>query len=97
MSSNPSENPTEDPQKDTEERYMLVIPLYHVYGILMNLAVTAGGHTLVLLDKFKPETFLGTIQKYKVDHAFLSKSVLLYYSYIGLSGFTLVCCMVSYV
>ena len=48
-------------------KMLLVIPLYHVYGMVaVQCGVLAGGNMVVVLPKFEPHLFLSTIAKYKV-------------------------------
>lgn len=46
---------------------LMVIPLFHVYGLIMTLTSVASGAETVLLRKFEPRPFLNAIQTYHVN------------------------------
>ena len=56
-----------------------LLPLYHIYGmtVLMCTALATQSQ-LVLLPKFEPETFVRTIEKYKVSMACVAPPVCLF-------------------
>ncbi|XP_068902151.1 luciferin 4-monooxygenase-like [Tenebrio molitor] len=45
----------------------LVLPFCHSYAVLVMNAILYGGATLAVIDRFKPTTFLETIQKHKAE------------------------------
>jgi long-subunit acyl-CoA synthetase (AMP-forming) len=46
-----------------EDRLLIFVPLYHIYGImLMGLAAMTGARA-VLMERFEPETYLRPIQE----------------------------------
>ena len=52
-------------------KVLLVLPLYHMYGLFVTMRALAVGSQLVLLSKFEPKPFLASIEKYKVSTSFL--------------------------
>ena len=54
-------------ESGVQMKLLLVLPLYHVYGMVaINMLTLAAGSQLVLLHNFEPNQFLATIEKYKV-------------------------------
>ena len=54
-------------ESGVQMKLLLVLPLYHVYGMVaINMLTLAAGSQLVLLHNFEPTQFLATIEKYKV-------------------------------
>ncbi|KAI6218194.1 Acyl-CoA synthetase family member 2,mitochondrial [Aphelenchoides fujianensis] len=49
-----------------DETFLLIMPLYHVYGNSVCLHSLMSGATSVVMKSFEPELFCASIQKYKV-------------------------------
>jgi 4-coumarate--CoA ligase len=49
----------------------VVLPMFHIYGVLITNAALYSGATLAIFDHFVPTIFLETIQKYKVEQLML--------------------------
>jgi len=73
---------TSDPclQYDVREsdRIIGVLPLYHIYGMMIMGTVFSSGAHLVLMPKFHPEGFLQTMQEYRISGAFLVPPIILF-------------------
>jgi 4-coumarate--CoA ligase len=54
-----------------KEVVSVVVPMLHVYGVVIMNAALFSGATLAIFDHFKPTTFLQTIQKYKMEQLML--------------------------
>jgi acyl-coenzyme A synthetase/AMP-(fatty) acid ligase len=54
-----------------EEVVPLVVPLFHVYGVIVVNVTLYSGATVAVFDRFKPEALLKTIEEYKVEQLFL--------------------------
>lgn len=51
------------------EHSLGLLPFFHIYGMmLLNLGLCQGT-AKVILPRFEPETFLGALEKYKVQFA----------------------------
>lgn len=48
--------------------YLSPAPLYHAAPLRWCMAMTKFGMTLIVMEKFDPETYLALIEKYKVTH-----------------------------
>ncbi|XP_068900570.1 luciferin 4-monooxygenase-like [Tenebrio molitor] len=48
-----------------------VLPMLHVYGVVITNAALFSGATLAIFDHFEPTIFLQTIQKYKMEQLML--------------------------
>jgi len=48
--------------------YLSPAPLYHAAPLRWCMAMTKFGNTLIIMDKFDPETYLSLIQTYQVTH-----------------------------
>ncbi|VEN59212.1 unnamed protein product [Callosobruchus maculatus] len=61
---------------------LIILPLFHIFGLLMALGAIVNNAKVLLLEKFKPDVFLNIIQKYRATYLpvvptllqFLSKS-----------------------
>ena len=51
---------------DTIDQLLLVLPMYHLYGLFLACGSTSRGDTLITMKKFNPEKFMQNIEKYKV-------------------------------
>ncbi|RAN36293.1 acyl-CoA synthetase [Hyphomonas pacifica] len=51
-----------------EDIYLSPAPLYHAAPLRWCMTFTRLGATLIIMEKFDPETFLEYVQKYKVTH-----------------------------
>ncbi|CAH1382406.1 unnamed protein product [Tenebrio molitor] len=54
-----------------KEVVSVVVPMLHVYGVVIMNAALFSGATLAIFDHFKPTIFLQTIQKYKMEQLML--------------------------
>lgn len=59
-------------------RLLMVIPCFHVYGLLSTVAMSICGAEIIFLPKFEDHLFLRTIQNYKVNTAFLVPPLLVF-------------------
>lgn len=57
---------------------LMVVPLFHAYGLLTTITSSICGAEIVLLPKFEERSFLGAIQKYKTNLAFLVPPLVLF-------------------
>lgn len=65
----------------TEDVVLSLLPFFHIYGMVVILFnALQQGAMQVLLPKFEPESFLSTIQKYKVTIANLVPPLILFLS-----------------
>ncbi|EDV29294.1 uncharacterized protein TRIADDRAFT_19929 [Trichoplax adhaerens] len=57
---------------DNDRPSLGLLPWYHIYGLVVILlsGLRTGAH-LISLERFEPELFLGSIQKYKIKYACL--------------------------
>ncbi|XP_063233889.1 luciferin 4-monooxygenase-like [Bacillus rossius redtenbacheri] len=63
---------------DASVRHLMVIPMFHSYGYLVQLASLTIGFTSVIMVKFEPELFLSSIQKYKVNLLFVVPALMVF-------------------
>ncbi len=59
-------------------RSLMVLPMSHVYGILLMNVAAILGHSTAMLSRFDPEEVLRTIQDYKVERISLAPTMLVY-------------------
>jgi acyl-CoA synthetase (AMP-forming)/AMP-acid ligase II len=45
---------------------LLLMPMFHAYSFMVQLLIISGGGKAVILSKFEEESFLRSIQNYKV-------------------------------
>ncbi|XP_038686078.1 4-coumarate--CoA ligase-like 9 isoform X2 [Tripterygium wilfordii] len=57
---------SEQGEPDPHPVSLLILPLFHVFGLLMMLRAVAIGMTLVLMERFEFETMLRAIERYRV-------------------------------
>ncbi|XP_024937868.1 luciferin 4-monooxygenase isoform X2 [Cephus cinctus] len=57
---------------------LLLLPFYHGYGQGMLLTVLLAGVKFVVMNSFQPETFLNSIQKYRITHLPVVPSVMVF-------------------
>lgn len=57
---------------------LMVVPLFHVYGLLTTVGSAVSGAEIVMLPKFEEHSFLGAIQRYKTNIAFLVPPLVLF-------------------
>ena len=64
---------------DTDDSIIAVLPFFHIYGItiVMNLGL-CNGSTLVIVNGFKPEQFLGLIEQHQITTAYLVPPIILF-------------------
>ncbi|WP_221894140.1 AMP-binding protein [Bathymodiolus japonicus methanotrophic gill symbiont] len=64
---------------DTEDSIIAVLPFFHIYGItvIMNLGL-CNGSSLIIVNGFKPEQFLGLIQQHRINTAYLVPPIILF-------------------
>lgn len=64
---------------DNRDHLIAFLPFFHIYGItvIMNLGL-CNGSTLLIVNGFKPKLFLGLIQEYRVQKAYLVPPVILF-------------------
>ena len=60
------------------DRLIGVLPLYHIYGMLIMGCSLASRAHLVLMPKFSPEAFLETMQAHRISGAFLVPPIILF-------------------
>ncbi|XP_076053182.1 luciferin 4-monooxygenase-like isoform X2 [Oratosquilla oratoria] len=58
-----------DASKAMLQRCLLVVPVCHSYGHLTMINILLRGGLVVLMEKFSPEHYLESIQKYKITYA----------------------------
>ena len=63
----------------TEDNMIAVLPFFHIYGItvIMNLGL-CNGTSLIIVNGFKPEQFLGLIQQHRITTAYLVPPIILF-------------------
>ena len=49
-----------------EERVLLFLPMYHMFGIMVMLTALADGNTLIVMAKYNVNQFVNNIKLYKV-------------------------------
>ncbi|KAJ8928179.1 hypothetical protein NQ314_019241 [Rhamnusium bicolor] len=47
--------------------FLVILPIYHIFGLLLVLSCILDGKRSIILDRFKPEVFLECIQNYKIS------------------------------
>lgn len=58
---------------------LAVIPFFHIFGLTVNMNAGLGfGATLVTLRRFEPELFLSTIEKHRVNMAYVVPPIVLF-------------------
>ena len=62
-----------------EDSIIAVLPFFHIYGItvIMNLGL-CNGSTLIVVNGFKPEQFLGLIEQHRITTAYLVPPIILF-------------------
>jgi len=65
-----------DPDPETAERTLLTVPLYHIAGAQALMSGVYGGRTLVLQPQFEPESWMGLVQREKVNRAMVVPTML---------------------
>lgn len=53
----------------SENRYLGLLPMFHLFGSFVQLCTIYSGASMYMLPQFQPESFLETIQKYRITHA----------------------------
>lgn len=65
---------------DEGDRLIGVLPLFHIYGMcVLGVSLARRAH-LVLLPRFEPRSFLETMERYRINGAFLVPPILLFLS-----------------
>lgn len=62
----------------SEDATILVLPFFHMFGMLIQLLGIISSMKVVFMAKFKPEVFLQSIQDYKVTKLFLVPPLVLF-------------------
>ncbi len=64
---------------NVDDIIIAVLPFFHIYGItvIMNLGL-CNGSTLIIVNGFKPEQFLGLIEQYRITTAYLVPPIILF-------------------
>jgi len=67
------------PQMKKEDYVMGLLPLFHIYGMVVPfLTALCSQSTVVLLPKFEPVSFLEAMQKYNVNHGHFVPPIILF-------------------
>ncbi|CAH1965962.1 unnamed protein product [Acanthoscelides obtectus] len=53
---------------NTNHRVLIVLPLFHIFGLITAIGGIVNNAKVLLLEKFKPDTFLKVIQEYKATY-----------------------------
>jgi len=61
---------------ETEERYLLTVPLYHIAGMQSLMASIYGGRTVVVQRQFEPVEWMRLVQEEKVQRVMLVPTML---------------------
>ncbi|KAG1697160.1 hypothetical protein DVH05_017545 [Phytophthora capsici] len=65
-------------QEDDLPYYLGVLPFFHILAALLFHATVFKGVALVVLPRFEPETFLGVIQKFRLEKITLAPPLVLF-------------------
>lgn len=57
---------------------VIFLPFFHIFGLYLLLSGVLFGMKLILIKRFKPEVFLGAVEKYKANILYLVPSILLF-------------------
>lgn len=52
-----------------DDNVLLILPSFHIYGMMFSLTLTRVGATAAILPKFEPEMFLKAMQDHKISFA----------------------------
>ncbi|KAB0804138.1 hypothetical protein PPYR_01108 [Photinus pyralis] len=64
--------PRRDPLSEVS---LIIIPLYHVYGLFLGCLRISGGGKGIVMKKFDPDVYLKTIQDYKIERLSIVPSI----------------------
>jgi len=65
-----------DPTIEPPDVTLVSVPFYHVAGATAMMSSIWGGRTLAILSQFDPQTWLETVQRERVTHAFVVPTML---------------------
>nr|XP_022919121.1 luciferin 4-monooxygenase-like isoform X2 [Onthophagus taurus] len=69
-----------------KEVVLLVVPNFHVFGILVSICGIINGNKLVIMQRFDEETYLKSIEKYKITNLPIVPTII--YSFRQIYGLT---------
>lgn len=59
---------------------VLVLPYFHIFGLMLQLSAIVAGMKVVLLNKFIPDLYLKCIQDYKASQLYLAPPLVIFFS-----------------
>lgn len=60
--------------------YFGFLPFFHGYGFMSSLGNIIQGNTIIVLDRFKEDLFLGAIERYRISHLWVVPPILVFIS-----------------
>ncbi|KAF2894778.1 hypothetical protein ILUMI_11394 [Ignelater luminosus] len=63
-----------------EDTTIFLLPFFHIFGVLIQMLFIACGMKAVILNKFKPDIFLTSIEKYKATKLFVVPPIILFFA-----------------
>ncbi|XP_063926359.1 luciferin 4-monooxygenase-like [Zophobas morio] len=64
----------------TGDKYPLILPFFHIYGLSIINAALFNGATIIPFDSFEPDFFLKTIQNHKIEALFLVPTLINFFA-----------------